>query len=89
MGVMGVYGGDSLGKLASDTKSIGDDLAKFIIAWATGKKLKRTLGRHAADAGGGNSRAFANRYACGLRRSRSWWRVADVKTSRCRIWCVG
>jgi hypothetical protein len=40
VGVMGVGGGDSLGKLAGDTKSIGEDVAKFLSAWATGKKLK-------------------------------------------------
>ena len=40
IGVMGAFGGDSLGKLASDTKSLGEDIAKFLSAWATGKKLK-------------------------------------------------
>ena len=40
IGVMGLAGGDSLGKLAGDTRSIGEDLAKFLNAWATGKKLK-------------------------------------------------
>ena len=40
VGVMGMGGGDSLGKLVSDTKNIGEDLAKFLNAWATGKKLK-------------------------------------------------
>jgi len=40
VGVMGVAGGDSLGKLAGDTRNIGEDLAKFLNAWATGKKLK-------------------------------------------------
>jgi hypothetical protein len=40
VGVMGLAGGDSLGKLAGDTRSIGEDLAKFLNAWATGKKLK-------------------------------------------------
>jgi hypothetical protein len=40
VGVMGVAGGDSLGKLVSDTKSIGEDLAKFLSAWAKDKKLK-------------------------------------------------
>jgi hypothetical protein len=39
IGVMGVYGGDSLGKLSSDSKSIGEDIAKFMSAWATGKNL--------------------------------------------------
>jgi hypothetical protein len=40
IGVMGAGGGDSLGKLAGDTKSIGEDLAKFLSAWAKEKKLK-------------------------------------------------
>jgi hypothetical protein len=40
VGVMGVAGGDSMGKLISDTKSIAEDLAKFLNAWAKGAKLK-------------------------------------------------
>jgi hypothetical protein len=40
IGVMWAAGGDSLGKLVSDTKSIGEDLARFMSAWAAGKKLK-------------------------------------------------
>jgi len=40
IGVMGAFGGDSLGKLAADTKDLGEDVAKFLNAWATGKKLK-------------------------------------------------
>ena len=41
VGVMGgVGGGDSIGKLMADTTSIGEDLAKFLSAWASGKKLK-------------------------------------------------
>jgi len=40
IGTMGAFGGDSLGKLAADTKSLGEDVAKFVDAWATGKKLK-------------------------------------------------
>jgi Domain of unknown function (DUF4410) len=40
VGVMGAGGGDSLGKLAGDAKSIGEDLAKFLSAWAKDKKLK-------------------------------------------------
>jgi hypothetical protein len=36
---MGLAGGDSLGKLTSDTKSLCED-AKFLSAWATGEKLK-------------------------------------------------
>jgi hypothetical protein len=39
IGVMGMAGGDSLGKLTSDARSIGEDIAKFISAWASGKKL--------------------------------------------------
>jgi hypothetical protein len=27
-------------KLQDDTKAIGEDIAKFLNAWATGKKLK-------------------------------------------------
>jgi hypothetical protein len=37
---MGFAGGDSIGKMVADTKAIGEDLAKFLSAWATGKKLK-------------------------------------------------
>jgi hypothetical protein len=40
VGVMGGMGGDSMDKLRSDAKSIGEDLAKFLSAWASGKKLK-------------------------------------------------
>jgi hypothetical protein len=40
VGVMGAFGGDSLKKLTADTKDIGEDLAKFLNAWATDKKLK-------------------------------------------------
>jgi hypothetical protein len=40
IGVMGVAGGDSMGKLRSDAKNIAEDIAKFLSAWATGKKLK-------------------------------------------------
>ena len=39
VGVMGVAGGNSLDKLTSDTKDIGDDVAKFLSAWAKGQKL--------------------------------------------------
>lgn len=38
VGVMG--GGDSMDKLRADTKAIGEDIAKFLNAWANGKKLK-------------------------------------------------
>jgi hypothetical protein len=40
IGVMGVAGGNSLDKLTSDTRDIGEDLAKFLSAWAKGEKLK-------------------------------------------------
>lgn len=40
VGVMGVGGGDSMDKLRNDTKTIGEDIAKFLNAWATNKKLK-------------------------------------------------
>jgi hypothetical protein len=40
VGVMGMAGGDSMGKLVSDSKSIGEDIAEFLAAWTTGKKLK-------------------------------------------------
>ena len=33
-------GGDSMDKLRADTKAIGEDIAKFLSAWASGKKLK-------------------------------------------------
>jgi hypothetical protein len=40
VGVMGVAGGDSMEKLRSDTKAIGEDMAKLLNAWGNGKKLK-------------------------------------------------
>jgi hypothetical protein len=40
VGAMGVGGGDSLGKLMSDSKSIGEDIAKFLAKWARGENLK-------------------------------------------------
>ena len=40
VGVMGAFGGDSLGKLRGDARSIGEDIAQFLSAWASGKKLK-------------------------------------------------
>jgi hypothetical protein len=40
IGVMGMAGGDSMGKLVSDSTSIGEDIAEFLAAWAAGKKLK-------------------------------------------------
>ena len=39
IGTMGVGGGDSLGKLMSDSRSIGEDIAKFLAKWARGEKL--------------------------------------------------
>jgi hypothetical protein len=39
IGAMGMAGGDSLGKLMSDTRSIGKDIGKFLAAWARGKDL--------------------------------------------------
>ncbi len=40
IGAMGVAGGDSLGKLLSDTRSCGEDIAKFLEAWLANKPLK-------------------------------------------------
>lgn len=39
VGTMGMGGGDSLGKLMSDARAIGEDLAKFVTKWARGEKL--------------------------------------------------
>jgi hypothetical protein len=39
IGAMGMGGGDSLGKLMSDSRSIGEDLAKFLAKWAKGESL--------------------------------------------------
>jgi len=39
VGAMGVAGGDSVKKMTDDCKSIGEDIAKFLSAWAKGKKL--------------------------------------------------
>jgi len=36
---MGAAGGDSVKKMTDDCKSIGEDIAKFLSAWAKGKKL--------------------------------------------------
>lgn len=41
IGAMGMGGGDSAGKLLSDTRSTGEDLAKFVDAWLTHKLPKR------------------------------------------------
>ena len=40
IGAMGLGGGDSLGKLMTDSKSIGEDIAKFIARWARGDSLE-------------------------------------------------
>ena len=40
IGAMGLGGGDSLGKLMSDSKSIGEDIAKFMARWARGESLE-------------------------------------------------
>jgi hypothetical protein len=39
IGAMGVGGGDSLGKLMSDSRSIGEDIAKFLASWARGEDI--------------------------------------------------
>jgi hypothetical protein len=39
IGAMGMGGGDSLGKLMSDSRSIGEDIAKFLAKWARGEDL--------------------------------------------------
>ena len=39
IGAMGVGGGDSLGKLMSDSRNIGEDIAKFLARWARGEAL--------------------------------------------------
>jgi Domain of unknown function (DUF4410) len=40
IGAMGMGGGDSLGKLMSDSRSIGEDIAKFLARWARGESLE-------------------------------------------------
>jgi hypothetical protein len=40
VGAMGMGGGDSLGKLMSDSRDIGEDIGKFLIKWASGADLK-------------------------------------------------
>ena len=40
IGAMGVGGGDSLGKLMSDSRKIGEDIANFLAKWAKGADLK-------------------------------------------------
>ena len=39
IGTMGMGGGDSLGKLMSDAKSIGEDIGKFLARWARRESL--------------------------------------------------
>jgi hypothetical protein len=39
IGAMGMAGGDSLGKMMSDSRSIGEDIAKFLARWARGESL--------------------------------------------------
>jgi hypothetical protein len=39
IGAVGMGGGDSLGKLMSDSRSIGEDIAKFLAKWARGESL--------------------------------------------------
>ena len=40
VGVMGGGYKDSMGKLMGDTIAIGEDIAKLLNAWGSGKKLK-------------------------------------------------
>jgi hypothetical protein len=40
VGAMGMGGGDSLEKLTSDARSIGEDIGKFLARWARGEKLE-------------------------------------------------
>lgn len=40
IGAMGLGGGDSLGKLMSDSRSIGEDIGKFLALWARGGNLE-------------------------------------------------
>lgn len=40
IGAMGFAGGDSLGKLMADSRSIGEDIAKFLARWGRGDGLK-------------------------------------------------
>jgi hypothetical protein len=39
IGTMGMAGGDSLGKLMADSRSIGEDIGLFLAKWARGDKL--------------------------------------------------
>jgi hypothetical protein len=40
IGTMGIGGGDSLGKLMSDTRAIGEDVARFLSKWGRGESLE-------------------------------------------------
>ena len=40
IGAMGLGGGDSLGKMMSDARSIGEDIAEFLAKWARGDTLE-------------------------------------------------
>ena len=40
VGAMGLGGGDSLGKLMTDARNIGEDIAKFVAKWARGDSLE-------------------------------------------------
>jgi hypothetical protein len=40
VGSMGMGGGDSLGKMMSDSRSIGEDIGKFLGKWARGESLQ-------------------------------------------------
>jgi hypothetical protein len=40
IGAMGMGGGDSLGKMMSDSRNIGEDIAKFLARWARGDNLQ-------------------------------------------------
>jgi hypothetical protein len=40
IGAMGIGGGDSLGKLMDDSRSIGEDIGKFLAKWGRGDSLK-------------------------------------------------
>lgn len=40
IGAVGLGGGDSLGKLMSDSSAIGEDIAKFLARWARGDDLR-------------------------------------------------
>jgi hypothetical protein len=39
IGAVGMGGGDSLGKLMSDTKAIGGDIGKFLLRWSRAESL--------------------------------------------------